>query len=341
MGTTPFPYDYSEQAARETYALAGGHTDLVMQHFDAGVPWPEAYGGQRFHVSVEADLDRRVAEKRPGQKMYLSMTPIAFGRDGLAPYLGERDNMERPGEWKARDFGDPEVAVAYTAFCERLIERLDPDYMAYGIEVNMLAEKNPAAFDEYVAFCGQVYPALKARHPDLPVFVTLHIDTYAGDKERQRQAIARLLPYTDYIAVSTYPFGAEADPANLPRDWFSQMRDLAPEKTFAVGETGFPAEDVDMPSYHAYINASEEWQAEYVSFLLSSSADLDAEFVVWFVPVDYEGMWKLLEAQGADELVKLWKDCGLWDGERKQRQALGVWDAWLALPVRGQPGAMR
>jgi len=70
-----------------------------------------------------------------------------------------------------------------------MIERFQPKYMAYGIEVNMLAETNPEIWPDYVKFTEQVYNELKKNHPDLPVFLTFQIDFYYGNPDSQKQAV--------------------------------------------------------------------------------------------------------------------------------------------------------
>ena len=74
--------------------------------------------------------------------------------------------------------------------------------------------------------------------------------------------------------------------------------------------------------------------AEYVKLLMENADDPDARFVVWFVPREYDPLWDKLSSGWADELLKMWKDTGLVDGSGKPRKALGVWDAWLAVPVK-------
>ena len=56
---------------------------------------------------------------------------------------------------------------------------------------------------------------------------------------------------------------------------------------------------------------------------------MHAEFVIWFVPVDYDLLWDRLKDQGVDEFYKLWRDCGLWDGELYPRTSLFLWKQWL------------
>ncbi len=346
MAMTPWPYDFTPQGIQETYEILDQHTDMVAHHFDGGVPWPEAFSRGRYPKRVQENLEFR-ANQLPGKKIYLAVTPIALLRDQLANYWGKNENMKRPRKWRKKSFSDPDVIRAYLNHCQTTIEMFHPAYFVYGVEVNLLEEKNPSAFPDYVAMTSEIYPRLKEAYPDLPLILSFHVGTYVKSPSSQYRAIRELLPYTDYLAVSSYPYAATrgtdanwpyADPAAIPANWFKQLRALAPKKPFAVAETGFLAEDFVSKQYGIAIPGTEPWQADYVKWLLKEANHLDARFVVWFVPRDYDSLWNRLERRGFDDLFKLWRDTGLQDGTGRGRPALQVWDAWLNLP-RSEIGA--
>jgi hypothetical protein len=332
MGFTPWPYDLTEEAQDDTYEIIYEHADLIAHHFDGGVPWPEAYEDIPYHPNVEAEIDDRVNRLRPGQKVYLALPPLNGARDGLADYWGREENMDLPDEWKDKGFDDPKVIQAYTNFCLYIVGRFNPDYVNIGIEVNLVfAEDDPEIAELEVLF-DRVYTAVKDENPGLPVFLSFVVGSDSADGARRIRTAEKLLTYSDYVAVSTYPYlelGDEANPDVIPADWFSRMTDLAPGKPFAVAENGYIAEDLVLESYGVYVKGTEEWQAEYVRFLLEESNDLDAEFVVWFVPRDYDLLWEKIKDLGVDELYKAWRDTGLYDGEGNARKSLEVWDSWL------------
>jgi len=336
MGTTPFPYDITLEAVEETYRLVREHTDLIAYHFDSGVPWPEAFEGKPYHRDVLSEIDSAVSHLPEGKKVYLAITPQAQDRKSLAGYWGEGRNMERPGEWKDKDFDDPDVITAYLNYARYMIERFHPDYMAYGIEIDGNLDDRDPSFEKFLFFIEQVYTTLKRENPDLPLFLTFQTGSFEVDWETQRRVDRRLLPFSDYVAISTYPYWipgkppvGEADPSNLPEDWFSQMAELAPEKPFAVSEGGYIAEDLVIKQYGVDLKGREEWQAEYVNFMFNELNKLGAEFVVWFVIRDYDLLW---EKTGRVEFFKIWRDTGLIDGNGNPRLALRIWDAWLKLP---------
>jgi hypothetical protein len=234
MGMTPWPYDFTPEAVKKTYNTINEHTDLIAHHFDDGIPWPEAFAGKNYHSNVNEELNDKVNRLKKGQKVYLAITPLNLDRTSLADYWGKGSQLEKTGEWKNKEFDDPDVIKAYTNFARDMIKRFKPTYMSYGIEVNMLAKENPSAFKKYLILTEQVYKTLKKENPNLPLFLTIQAEDFTQDEKKQVKAMKQLLPFTDYIAVSSYPYTKYKDPDDLPNDWFSKIAALAPEKSFVV-----------------------------------------------------------------------------------------------------------
>lgn len=335
MGFTPAEYDVTSAARADLYAFIGRHADLIAHHFAEGVPWPEAFERRPYQASFEENLRYRVQQLTGRQRVFLYLTPLAD--DGLAGYRGADGNMPRPGRWRDKDLDDPEVITAYTNFCRDMIRRFHPDFMAYGLEVNGLIKKAPRKWPKFLTLARQVYTALKAEHPTLPVFVSLQLDWFWADPVNQRDSILGILPYSDYLAASTYPYvERDPDPGKLPKDYFARFAALAPNKPFAIAETGFAARDVHL--FGATIPGREAWQDEYMKRLLAENQRFHAKFVVWFVPRDYdrfvEHARRVGVPDGVIQLLHVWESNGLVDAAGRPRQAFRTWSDWLRLPKR-------
>jgi hypothetical protein len=335
MGFTTTEYDATPQALDETYEFIGAHGDLAAHHLGAGVPWPEAYNQTRYHPAVERDLQSRARKRRFQQKLLVSVSPMTVHAEGLGGYWAEKRNMPRPEKWKHKDFDDPQVITAYTNFASDLVRRLRPDFLAYGIEVNDLVKDAPAKWPKFVRLAKVVYAALKAEYPKLPIFVSLQADDFWADPARQRRAIAEILPYSDYVAVSAFPYlGRYPDPRAIPKDYFAGIAALAPGKPFLIAATGFPAKEVIVSGTRT--SGRETWQDIYVKFLLTESQRLRAKSVVWFVPRDYDALIERLRALGVPrqtlDLYSAWKSDGLVDARGTPRKALGTWTDWWRRP---------
>ena len=331
MGFTPFPYDYTDEAVNFTYTNVNHHSDMVVHHFDNGIPWEEALNNSDIPDNILFNLNDRLSRTASGKGIYLAVTPLSTYRDQLGEYWGETENMELPKEWKNKKFDHPDVCRAFLNYCNFMIDKFEPEYFAYGIEVNMLGYWDPEAFKDYLVLLENIYPSLKSTHPDIPIFLTIQLETFNNHFDKQKNIVESILPYTDYIAISTYPFGNIEAPAEIPADWFSRLYDISPDKPVAIAETSYPAEDLYIENYDRNIKGTEEDQLEYLELLLSSMSALDFKFLTWFVIRDYDRLWELMAENDADEIFKSWRDTGLIDEDGGPRPALGYWDKWLSL----------
>ena len=344
MGFTPMPFDASaddaEQAAIDdvVYETLSSRGNIIAHHFDEGVPWQAAFEGRTlYHPNIEAAIANRLARTPPDQRIYLALTPLAQDRRSLADNWGAESREPRPGAWAARDFGDFEVLVAYYNFCREMIRRFQPDYFAYAIEANLWAdETDPDRFSAFWGFSAWIYQGLKAEFPELPIFLTVVADDDARFA-RQWPYTATLLGSSDLVAVSSYPYfypDLAGDPASIPDDWFSRIRDLAPGKPYAVAETGYIAEDLSFPvgpgSVHV-VPGDAAWQDQYLQFVMTDAVNASAAFVIWFVSIDYDALWEKISTDPqTPSIFLLWKDTGLIDETFTARPALFTWDVWLA-----------
>ena len=181
LGFTPFPHAGTPEAFQEAFVFVAEHADLILHHFDDGVPWDESLAGEPYAASLQGELDARARLSPRGAARFLAITPIAFSRDGLASHRGEAGSEPLRAPWASRSFDSPEVIAAFLAYAERLIDQLEPDYVAYAIEANMLLDLASETWPAFVAFAGEVYGSLKAAHPDLPIFITVQADSFHGD----------------------------------------------------------------------------------------------------------------------------------------------------------------
>lgn len=338
LGFTPWPYDFTEAAVEETYQNIGVYADLICHHMDDGVPWPEALNDEPYHQNVLDDIEFRLGHTPPGHRVYLSVGMLALDRHSMAGYWAEESNGELPPEWQGKTFDDPDVIAAYTNYCRYMIDAFNPDFFAYGIEVNANFTRDDPDYPGLLALMSSVYATLKDEYPSLPIFLTFEAYRSVFNPTEFFAVSEKMLVYSDYVAVSTYPYWdyvypieSDSDPDRILRsDWLSAMANLDPAKPFAVAETGYIAEDLILNDYGVNITGTEEWQARYVEILFDECGRLNASFIVWFAIRDYDQGWEVLEDMGFDEFFKMWRDTGLIDGDGNPRKSLKVWDAELA-----------
>ena len=172
MGFTRWPPDFTEKGLATVNRFIENHADLVALHLDNGIPWPEALAGKPY----SADVEERLSYRPPsGKKLYVAVTPLNFGRDGLAAYWGAHDGMPLPAPWNTLPLNAPQVKKAYVNFLFHLIDKIHPDFLNIGIEANLLIEKAPEKWAAYTDLHQYAYQKLKERYPHLPIFVSIEV----------------------------------------------------------------------------------------------------------------------------------------------------------------------
>ena len=343
------PYDWSEEAFEDTFQVIGDNSDIIGFFFDSFIPWDEALEKKPYHPIQEKEIQKRINGIRKHQKVFLGTSILGDDRVSLSGYLG-KDEIPRFGKWKNKTFNEPEVIEAYLNWCRDLIGRFNPDYFMYVAEVDAgFFEVNDVRFQNLFSAVKQIYPILKKEYPQLPIIIEFMLE---NDEEMSKRAEVTqlLLPFTDIYGVSTYPFlMTGGDPSQIPENWFSRVKKIAPNKPFAVIETNFLAESFYHPTQgipipfkkkRLLIPGRKKWQAEYIEFLLSEANKLKAEFVLYWGYRDLDQLQALLDNTGGkfdsniNGFASLAKDCGLIDEKGQHRPSFNVWQRWLSLPKK-------
>lgn len=331
LGTTLWPPDLTIEAVDRTEAFIAANCDLAAPMLLGGVPWPEAHSGAPFSDNVRAKLAYRPP---PGHKLFVSLEPIDFGRRRLALHMGEVDNLPLPEPWDRLGFGSTEVRSAFASYALRVVEAMRPDYLAIGIESNLLLHNSPDDWADYKGFHRHTYRAVKARYPDLPVCFTIEALHMLGlsdgaDPVRQRMEILDLMDSSDLLAFSIYPHMSYEVPRPVPMDFFDFARDLSRDaggKPIAVAESGYPSRDVRVMGLTLF--GSYDDQRRHMELLLQTAERDGFEFVVNFAAIDFERLTARLSGD-IRELSLIWTYTGLETGDGAAKPALEVWRSWL------------
>jgi hypothetical protein len=347
LGLTPFPYSISSYSAIEyVYDKIGDDADLICHHFDNGIPWDQALLSDdhtTYPSKVTEDWDYRRSHIPAGHKLYVAINPINSMRNGLAPIWNETgDNQPLTTPWSGYAFNHADVKTAYLNYCRSVINYFNPDYIAIGVEVNLVMANIKPQWDAYLELHQDTFGELEIEYPDLPIFVTLTgidlVEGYSNSNHTdQMAALADITPYTDYYAISLHPFFAEQPGATIPTDMFEKIFSSTlntGSKPVCITETSFPAQRLTMTAYDPdiTIDGTKAKQMEYFTLLLDEAHRLNMVFVVNFLVRDYDTLWRT--ALGAPEdILKAWRDTGFYDEFGFRRPVLGLWEAYLGLPV--------
>jgi len=334
MGFTPWPYDATEEAVDHTYQRLHQYGNLVAHHLGGGIPWQEALDGQPYSNQLLAEIEGRTSKTR--LPVYLAIEALNSERDGLANYWGESENKPLEAPWQSRSWNDPEVIEAFIRFSLDMIDHFNPKYFNYGVEVSDLIRHNPQGFEKFKVFAAEVYPRIKAVHPNLELLVSVALQSPCSEDGRAiAERMSDLMPFVDMVGVSVYGYAffdheGRGDPKTLPPDWLTQINGFSAGKPIAITETGWIAEDLTIPTFGLSVPASEQNQQDYVSRLLSTADQFELAFVVWFAAGDYDALWS--GALNQDPTAAIWRDTGLFDETGEPRPGLTTWADWFAKP---------
>lgn len=255
-------------------------------------------------------------------------------RKALAPYWGEKDNQPLPTGWATHALNSPEVKQAFLNFALRAVDAMKPDYLAIGIESNVLLSHDAAKWRQLKDLHRETYQAVKKKHPGLPVFFTtevLHYKKLAKEARgsSQESEVADLMRYSDLFAMSIYPHMSYDVPRPIPADFLDFAK--AFHKPIAVSESGMTSRNVELKAFKITLHGSETDQKQFTELLLRVAARNQYEFVINFATTDFEKLCARLPAP-VDDLARIWADTGMQTGEQIPKPALGIWDGWLKLP---------
>jgi hypothetical protein len=344
LGFSPWPYDSTSAAVDWTWATIRADGDIVSQHLEEGVPWPEALSGAAFPASYAQLLaDRRV--RAGGERVLVQINPLNIGRDGLALLRTHTTiNAALPAPWNAYALNHANVKTAYLNYALRVADALAPDVLQIGIEVNELRRKQPAQWAQYVDLHCSTYNAIKAARPALTVTVSVLgpalFPEYSGEYNLadQQAALADLAPCTDQAVFSVHPFISGLLAESFPDDYFDTLFSRLPPamrlKPRAISESSYPAQVWSMSINGSTLvwNGSPAKQRNFVRLMLDAAQRHRLRYVVWFSVRDFDALWA--GDLGRDSLSLLWRDTGLYDEAGAPREALSVWREALARPVR-------
>ena len=361
MGFTPFPYDADPttliQVVDDVYAKLTDDADMVLHHLEEGIPWNAALADDMLTPAsvtfpytdhIKLDWDTRNAKTPASHKKYVAITPLNLGRESLAPWrnIANEQDLQPPFDTYAadRDLNADDVKTAYLNYSRRVIEYFQPDYLAIGIEVNLLRRNTDAAtWAKYVDLNQYVYTQLKTEHPDLPIFVSVsaaemligYVDPpieFVGDAEAyqstQLAILDDLLVHSDYYAISIYPFLTLYFASDFPAHMFSEIFSLS-SKPKVIAETGMLAEN--MIAFSILFEGNPGKQDDYMQSMLAAANENDLLFVNWFVLQDYD---LLCDYIVCDEEDAIWRDTGVYDGSGNPRPSHTSWKSYLNRSLR-------
>jgi arabinogalactan endo-1,4-beta-galactosidase len=266
-----------------------------------------------------------------GKKLFLSISPLNKDRRDLAPYWGDAENQPLPKPWDKEPINSPRVKRAYLNFALRAVDTMRPDFLAIGVESNILLSRDLNKWRQLKELHRDTYAAVKKAHKGLPVFFTtdvLHFKRLTRDAKGsdQEKEVADMMRYSDRFAMSLYPHMSPEVPRPVPGSFLDFATRF--KKPIVVSESGMTSRNVDLKSYGTTLHGSDADQQQFTELLLKTAARDNYEFVINFSTTDSERLVARLRPP-LDDLARIWAYTGMQTSDKRAKPASTVWDGFF------------
>ncbi len=336
-GFTPFPYDFTFDAVNKVNKIATTHASIYAVHLDQCLPWKQILDNKPMPKWLTNDLKNIKSKIPKNLKVYIAFAPSHNDRKTLAHACGNEEGTERmlPKQISGKGFDDPVVIQAYTDYIKQVIQIMKPDYINIGIEMGDLAQRHPNEWKHFEKMYNKTFDLIKNQYPDIKIGMEYVLQGL------MKPSVAKLVKPTvnksDYIGISFYPYASSygvlfnSPPLKAPPEqWREPLKWLKKytNKPIAICETGYITSPLIINAYNLSFPGSETLQNDYLSELATIAKKDHYEFVIWFIAVDYDQLYKKLPP--GNEWKLMWMNAGLFDQNLKAKPAFNTWKQILS-----------
>ena len=317
MGFYPNPPTYSTDAVVQLIDQISTRAELV--HIHEELPWTELLAGTSAQDLANAKLPLANAVRGKGMR-------LGF----MADLTNGLDRSQEPPQLVAlgRSITDPAVQQVYRAYVLAVAQVLQPDYVGLNAETNLVRlQASPAVYAASVQAANAAAADLVAVGISVPLMISVQVEVAWGkaSPDGAYQGIATDLadyPFLQRLGLSSYPYFSNAQPEDLPADYYSRLLD-GQNLPAMVAEGGWSS------ATSSTLNSSPELQRRYIDVQAKLLDSISATAVVQTLFADLD--LSSLPASLAASLVPF-ADIGLTNSDFSAKPALGAWDALFERP---------
>lgn len=319
LGFSTLPPEETNDAAVGAFATIAQYGDVAL--IQRAPPWADFLpGGQVSAATTETTrFETSLLDQYKGVKRFYAIDPTdpVVQRARIANLPSSIDPQA--------SFADPALRSAFLSYTAYVVKNYKPDYLALGVEINMLYERAPGQFDAFVSLYKDAYDVAKAASPKTKVFPTFQLEDLKGMfgdiHPPHWEVIDRFHGKIDALGVSTYPFLAGIRAAgDLPADYYSELKAHFSGEIL-ISEAGYASAPVE-----GQVNVgSEEDQKAFVSRLIGDAQANGFSLVVWYAALD-----PAFATRGAESAFK---DIGLRKSDGSNKLAWTTWEEWARRPL--------
>jgi hypothetical protein len=205
---------------------------------------------------------------------------------------------------------------SYLDSTEKFLTRYQPQYLGIGVEINLLYDKSPAKYQQFLEIYKLAYARIKSVSPSTMVFPVFQLEQLKGLRggifggkndvsKNDWKLLADFKDFSDMTGFTTYPGLIYGKPADIPADYYSQIS-LYTDKPVIFSELGWFTTGVKG------WESNETEQAEFLTTYFNLTKDLPVVFSSWSLLYD-------IPNQG------IFSSMGLLDEDGNKKQAYLTW----------------
>jgi hypothetical protein len=219
-----------------------------------------------------------------------------------------------------------------------MIDLFHPDYLAVGVEVNLLIRNKFEIWNDYLELQKFIFESLKKSHPKLPILASIDVNALlpgystVDNLAAQEKGLRELLRYVDILGVSLHPVMSSYRADKIPSDMFEKVFALT-KKPIAITESSYSAQpwELTVNGTKFSFSGSIDKQSTFTTLLLQAANSHDCPFVVMFAIRDYDELWNKI---GKPDTALPWRDSGLYDEAGAERKAMSVWRSFYSKKLK-------
>lgn len=221
-------------------------------------------------------------------------------------------------------FENEDLRNAFLAYTAYVVANYEPDYLAIGVEINMLYERNRPQFDAFVSLYNEAYAAAKQARPEMKVFPTFQYEDLLGLADTIHEphwgAVDAFDGRMDALALSSYPFRAFTTAGEIPEDYYTQAQAHF-EGEIILSETGHSSSPVEG---FAAVGTQEDQRA-FLERVVAEAESGVFSMVVWAAAAD--------PGFASEGPAARLNHIGLRMNSGEAKLAWQVWQAWTRRPL--------
>jgi len=320
LGFSTLPPERTKNAYIGAFATAAQYADVVL--IQRTPPWEDFLPNAQVSKATTDNtrMETALLDQYRDLKRFYAIDPT----DGVV----QRSRIANlPAKIDPRaGFNDPALRQAFVAYTAYVAANYKPDYLALGVEINMLYERNRDQFDAFVSLYREAYDNVKATSPKTKVFPTFQLEDLEGQfgniHTPHWEVIDPFRGKMDALAISTYPFLTEwRSAAEIRPDYYAQLKGHFSGEIL-ISESGYASAPVE-----GQVNVgTEEDQQAFLARLLGDAEAEGWSMVVWFAALDPS-----FASEGA---TSAFKSIGLRKSDGSNKLAWGTWEEWARRPLK-------